>query len=141
VCAGWIRRPNRADGFTLVEVLVALAILAITTGFAFRAFSGALVSLNASGRAQTATMLAESILDRVGRDIDLRDGDSSGHTADGFIWRLQMRPYGEMDGCGPATCAQLPQAIVVAVAVGWTEQRRTRQVTLSTLRLAARTGI
>jgi prepilin-type N-terminal cleavage/methylation domain-containing protein len=134
------RRAASTGGFTLVEVLVALAVLAITTAFAFRAFSGALVSLNASGREQTALMLAESMMDRVGRDIDLRDGDSSGQTVDGFIWRLQMRPYDGGTGCGQATCDGLPQAIVVSVAIGWTEQRRARQVNLSTLRLTARTG-
>lgn len=123
---------TRAGGFTLLEVLVALAVLAITAGFAFRAFSSAMASLNRSERSQMAASLAQSMLDRVGRDIDLRPGDADGRTKDGFVWHLHMTPYDTLAGC--VTDPGL-QAIVVQVSVGWSEAGRADQVRLSSLRL------
>jgi general secretion pathway protein I len=119
-------------GFTLVEVLVALGVLAIAMGFAFRAFSGALFSLERSERQQMAVVLAQTMLDRVGRDIDLRLGDNGGTTSDGFSWKLHMSPYDN-----PADCVNDPglQGIVVQADIGWIEQQHAHQVRLSSLRL------
>jgi general secretion pathway protein I len=129
--------PRRDRGFTLIETLVALAILAMVSGFAFRVFSGALLSLSGSQHEQMALIVAESMLDRVGRDIELRDGNLAGQTSDGFRWTLWMAPYRGAGECPPrAACGAVPHGIVVQVNVGWTEQRRARQVQLSTLRLA-----
>jgi general secretion pathway protein I len=130
-------RPKQSAGFTLIEMLVALAVLAITMGFAFRAFSGALATLGRSERDQMAVTLAQTMLDRVGHDIDLRPGDKSGRTADGFAWRLHMAPYDTLADC--VTDAGL-QAIVVQVDVGWAEQGHGHQVRLSSLRLAQPTS-
>ena len=89
-------RPQRQHGFTLIEVLVALAILAITTAFAFHALSGALDWTNRGTREESALLLAETIIGRVGRDIDLQPGEQDGRTEDGFVWHLRKTPYAGM---------------------------------------------
>ena len=124
----------KAAGFTLIEVLVALAVLAITAGFAFRAISGAVVLSERGGREQTALVIAQGLIDRVGHDLPLREGEDSGRTADGFRWQVRQSPY-----AGSAAPAALPYArgLVVDVTVSWTDQRRTRLLHLSTLRIAA----
>jgi len=96
--------------------------------------------LTGSGHDQAALILAQSILERVGRDIDLRDGEIEARTRDGFSWRLRMTPYDNAAPCTQEACDLVPQGIVVQVDVEWTEQRRIRQVHLSTLRLAERSG-
>jgi len=121
-------------------VLVALAILAISMGFAFRVFSGALNALAGSEREQTAMTLAQSMMDRVGGDIALRDGSLAGQTGDGFLWQLRMTPYDSARDCRPGACGAALRGIVVQVSVGWIEQRHTRQVQLSTLRLTGQGG-
>jgi general secretion pathway protein I len=133
-------RGRRADGFTLVELLVALAVFAIAIGFALRALSGALASLDGSERSQMAVRLAQTMLDRVGRDIDLRPGDMDGRTEDGFVWQLRMTPYSGA-AANTADCSTAPvlQGVVVQVRVGWTEQLHPHQVDLSSLRLAQTT--
>jgi general secretion pathway protein I len=129
--------PKQSGGFTLIEVLVALSVLGITVGFAFRAFSGALASLDRGEHDQVAVTLAQTMLDRVGHDIDLRPGDQSGRTTDGFAWQLHMSANDTL--ADSVTDAGL-QAIVVRVEVGWTEQGHAHQVRLSSLRLARPAG-
>ena len=60
-------------GFTLIEVLVALAILAIALGFAFRPLSGGFDRLDRDQKSADALLLAQSTLARVGHDIALED--------------------------------------------------------------------
>jgi general secretion pathway protein I len=125
------RLANASTGFTLIEVLVALAVLAITFGFAFRALSGGFDWLDHSERGRTGLLLAETMLARVGHDIALQDGQITGRTPDGFSWTLETTPYGDV--------SRLPSGRLIGhqiqVTVSWTERRRERQVRLTTLRL------
>ena len=133
-------RGRQAGGFTLVELLVALAVFAIAIGFALRALSGAGASLDGSERNQMAVRLAQTMLDRVGRDIDLRQGDLDGRTEDGFVWQLRMTPYsGAAANAADCITAPVLQGVVVQVNVGWTEQLHPHQVGLSSLRLVQTT--
>ncbi len=65
-------------GFTLLECLIALAILAAATGGLYQS----LASMAAAGRRSTmelrAAALARSLLDRVGTDITLAEGRQHG---------------------------------------------------------------
>jgi hypothetical protein len=121
-------------------VLVALAILAITTAFAFHALSGALDWTNRGTREESALLLAETIIGRVGRDIDLQPGEQDGRTEDGFVWHLRKTPYAGMAAIWPVGRQPTAVGIVVDVTVVWPEHRHARQVHLSTLRIAAGTG-
>lgn len=81
----------RDDGFTILEVLVALAILAV----AMTAILGAVSThLAAAARAQAlvrATMAAQSLLAGAGLDEKLRPGRHSGMLPDGSDWSLEVR--------------------------------------------------
>jgi general secretion pathway protein I len=126
------RRPTgRSAGFTLIEVLVALAVLAITFGFAFRALSGGFDWLDRSGHDRTGLLIAETMLARVGHDIALQPGLATGRTADGFSWAIDAAPYGDV--------SRLPAGRLIGyqvqVTVSWTERHRARQVHLTTLQL------
>jgi general secretion pathway protein I len=116
----------RMRGFTLLEVVVALAILAITFGFAFGAFSGGMNRLGHDQKAQTAVLVAQSELARVGHEIALNDGEIDGRTADGFSWRIAITPY---------TGSAYLLGHRVVVAVNWKEGHRQQQVRLETVRL------
>ena len=125
------RLANNSSGFTLIEVLVALAVLAITFGFAFRALSGGFDWLDHSERGRTGLLLAETMLARVGHDIALQDGQITGRTGDGFSWILETTPYGDVSLLPPGRLI----GHQIQVTVSWTERRRERQVRLTTLRL------
>ncbi|HEY1258692.1 MAG TPA: type II secretion system protein [Stellaceae bacterium] len=119
-------------GFTLVEILVALAIVALTFGFALQAFSGAFNWVDRNRKTAHALVLAQSTLARVGRDIAVIDGVMSGTDNDGYSWRVDTIPYGDT--------RNVPAGRLIGhrveVTVAWTEWQRRRQVQLTTLRLA-----
>lgn len=127
-------QSGRAAGFMLVEVVMALAITALAFGFAFRGLSGAFDRLGKDHNSMIALLLAESTLDRVGYDIAINAGESSGSTKDGFSWSVQTSPY--TPAASPAAGSLM--GYVVQVTVGWKERSNPRQVRLTTLRLAYR---
>ena len=118
---------ERARGFTLVEVLAALAILALTFTFAYRAMSGGLARLSDDGKAEEAVLVARVQLARVGGDLPLADGETAGRAAGGYSWQLRISPYGNSES-GLA-------GHLVVVDVAWHSGRLARQVRLETVRL------
>ena len=114
-------------GFTLIEVVVALAILAITFGFAFKAFSGGFYRLDHGRNVQGAVLLARAELERVGHEIALEDGEITTRNADGFSSQIAISPFGRRAG------DLLGHRIVVTV--GWREGKQLRELSLETVRL------
>jgi len=90
-----VRRPRRRGqqrGFTLIEILIAFAILAVALAALFQAFSGGLRATTATERRNAAVMLARSLLERVGADIPLAPGELAGVSEDGQRWRIAIAP-------------------------------------------------
>lgn len=88
---------RRERGFTLVELLVSLAILSIALAVLFAAISSSLDRTRKDRDASLATLLVQSLLARAGNEYPLRPGDTSGVYSNGFRWRLSVRPYGNGD--------------------------------------------
>jgi type II secretion system protein I len=87
--------PARAGGFTLLEVLVALGVLALVLTAVFRLFgSGARAVDHVRGEVQLA-LVAESLLERTRLDLDPAKGALSGRLPDGIDWRIEREPYVE----------------------------------------------
>jgi general secretion pathway protein I len=122
-------RPQ--SGFTLVEVLVALAIVAIAFVVALGIFTGGLSRLDHDHNVQYALLVAQSELARVGQDIALQDreidGPGDSQSEDGFTWHIAITPYGG----GPGGLF----GHRVVVTVGWNEGWQKREVRLDTVRL------
>lgn len=86
-------RSGDARGFTLLEVLAAIALLALAFAIGLRAMSAALGN-SARGEATTQAVLqAQSLLDMQGLEEPLRAGVQQGRFRDGSQWRLQTRVY------------------------------------------------
>lgn len=124
-------RRSARSGFTLFEVLVALAIFALA-GAALFGLAGQ--GLDRQGRAERlrgATLLSQSLLDRIGLDLPLTSVASRGEAPPGFRWRVETRPM-DPTTVGGATGLR---RIDVQVTVAWTEHLREQAITLSTIRV------
>ena len=118
---------SRQDGFTLLEVLVAFAILSITVVVAVQGFAQGLRLLKLSGDHQSAILIA----DQKTREVVMpKEGHENG-TEGGYTWDRTIKelPAPELDVPGRAVRWHVYQ---IDVQVGWGDGKRT--VGISTLR-------
>lgn len=124
--------PRHAErGFTLLEVLVAFAILAVSLGGLLMAFSDGLRTTDRSITISTATLQAQSLMDEVGRAIPVRQGEVTGVLEDGTRWQVSVEPFETGEG-GTAAVVRSLFVYRVDVTVEWDAGR---SVTLTSLRL------
>ncbi len=108
-------------GFTLLEVLVPLAILSITLILAYRVLSGAIAAEDRSERWTVASFLGESHV-RESTSVWPDVGDTSGKfpaPMEAYSWRRSIR------------AAVHPDAREVHVTVTWSSEGREEKVTLA----------
>jgi len=134
----------KADaGFTLLEVVVALAIAGLALVGLFEAGSGGLFAVDNAARAEEAVERARSHLAAVGRNAALTEGEFQGDDGGGFHWKIRVQPL--MSRRVPTADATTTAAIslyAVEVGVSWEQKGRQQAVVLKTLRLgsAAQSG-
>jgi general secretion pathway protein I len=86
-----IRRRSR--GFTLLEVMLAVVILAIALGLLLGMLSRGMKQVAQSASETGATLHAQSLLDAIGTIEDIEPGARSGSFEDGrYRWQLQVSP-------------------------------------------------
>jgi len=89
------------QGFTLVEALVALAIVVLALAFLYQALGGGLQAGIAAEQQWRAAEAAERLLGELGRSTPLRDGVTKGELGDGRRWTLRVEPFSAIDQDGP----------------------------------------
>ena len=125
---------KRRAGFTLVEIIVALAILALSLNAILPAISDALWRTGEAEAQAEAASLARSLLAQAGGAVPLHNGAAAGQFDNGFRWRLQVTPYGGSDQTMPV------RAYKLVAEVSWDDARAERFIALTTLRLGANGG-
>jgi general secretion pathway protein I len=125
------RRVRRDRGFTLVEVVVAIAILALMAGVIFRVNSDSIRNIRRADALADASALAQSLIAKVGAEIPLHEGEVRGQSGATLQWRVQMKRYGDA-----RDRAQWPLAAYTVVAeVTLHDDPDSQPVALVTLRL------
>jgi general secretion pathway protein I len=131
----------QSGGFTLLEVVVALAIAAMALVGLFQAGSGGMFAVDTAARAQEAVQRAQSHLAAVGRDAALVQGDFTDDDGGGYRWHLQVRPVATHQGLALGGNAAVPATLYdVEVAISWPGRSGDRSVVLKTLRLGTATS-
>jgi general secretion pathway protein I len=82
---------RRAAGFSLLEMVVAMAILALALGALYQAAGGATRNVRADEKYAYGVELARSLLAMHAR-VPQEGVNSSGETQGGFAWRVATRP-------------------------------------------------
>jgi general secretion pathway protein I len=124
---------SQQQGFTLIETLVAFMILALSLTVILRIFSVGLRNVALSEDYARAVLLAESQLSVTGVSTPLERGVSSGEWDTHFRWERVIEPYRPWNEDKVLTTPLL--AYRVTVSVDWDNAGRTRQITLSSVRL------
>ncbi len=123
-------------GFSLLEILVAFSILALSLGILLRVFSGNVQLAGVSDDYSTAVLLAESQLAEA-TAITLEEGESIGEFDDRFVWVTSISLYDPgLEELDLDSLSVSPYRIQVKVA--WGAGDSPRSITLTTLRLQSK---
>jgi prepilin-type N-terminal cleavage/methylation domain-containing protein len=128
------RRRVRINGFTLFEVVIALAIAALGLSFMMSAASSGLANAGLANQFISATRLAQSHLAEVGVTTALNPGVRSGADAEGYTW--QTRISTPVVQAGPPAGDTIPplRLYTIDVTVGWRDGDLPRSVSLRSQR-------
>ncbi len=119
-------------GFTLIEVLVAMSILAISLVVVLQVFSGGLKAARLSDAYTQGVFYAREKMDEILLAEDLTAGVIRGEFEDGFRWRAEALGMDLPDAEG----VRLPfRAFNIKVDVSWTEGSKEKHFAVSTIKL------
>lgn len=118
---------DRQSGFSLLEMLVAISILALALGSLYQAASGATRNVRTSERYAYGVELARSLL-ADNAMVDRGGVNSAGETASGYQWRVQSQPREVQRGV--LGSGQLHD---LEVGVAWFDGSKRREIVLNSV--------
>lgn len=83
----------RQRGFSLIEVVIALAVFAVAVGVCMQIATAGLRQSRIAAEQTQAALLAQSLLDMHGVGERLEPGRSSGRLEGDYQWELDVTPY------------------------------------------------
>jgi general secretion pathway protein I len=109
---------TESKGFTLLEVLVALAILAIAATVTLSLISGSMRNIRKVQIKTRAIEQAESVMENVLLDTSITGPTSeTGSLSDGTRWSVQVEDYTELDNAQLASSTNSMQVKLLSFSV------------------------
>jgi len=121
-------------GFTLLEVVVALAITGLALVGLFRAGSGGVLAVDVAGRVDEAIERAQSHLAEFGRIAAIAPVETEGDDGGGYRWRVRARPLTAWQ-IGSRSAGATVTLFEVEIEISWKAGGGHRSVVLSSRRL------
>lgn len=111
----------QAKGFSLLEILVAFAIMAVAITIVLRIFSSGVNTAIISEEYSVAMQIAESLMVGTGVETPLAPGEAEGTEVDKYHWLVTVRPLAISTNNGQNNSAQ--HLYSVKVQVSWDDGR------------------
>ncbi|MCF6225644.1 MAG: prepilin-type N-terminal cleavage/methylation domain-containing protein [Xanthomonadales bacterium] len=113
---------KKQRGFTLLEVLAAFVLFALSFATIMQVLTGSIRNTARSQEYTQATLWADSIMAEVGLDAPIESGGASGRFNDKYSYHLDISEYEMIIGEDSLASEALPvQLYRVAVEVSWGE--------------------
>lgn len=127
-------QPRPSEGFTLFEVVIALAIAALGLTLLMAAAGTGLENAGVADQFVDATRRAQSHLAQIGVGAPLSPGVQSGDDGDGYSWQVRVSP--PVLHVAAATQSDQPRLglYTVEVTVTWHSGASIKSVALQSLR-------
>ena len=128
---------HQQQGFTLLEVMLAFVVFALSFATVLEILSGSMRSVTRSGDDTEVALFAQSIFDLVGTEIPLEEGQLSGIGLDRYQWQLDIYLFqAEGDEDHTMELAELTgtELYRVDLSIDWESGRRQRDLQFSTIR-------
>lgn len=129
----------RQRGYTLLEVIVAFALLAMALTLLLGTLSGAAKQVRWSSDAGRAALYAQSLMDQVGVGQPLKPGQRSGDFENGrYRWTLGVAQWRDpLPASSQPIDPNAPRLFEVQLAVEWGDGGAGRRLFLRSLRSSA----
>lgn len=100
--------PSASAGFTLIEVLLAFVVFALSFTVVLEILSGSMRNTVRAREYTEVALLAQSLMDQVGLDIPLEAGASSSGESGDYQWQMDINPLaGTADNARSMELAEL----------------------------------
>ncbi|MCH9670911.1 MAG: prepilin-type N-terminal cleavage/methylation domain-containing protein [Gammaproteobacteria bacterium] len=129
-----MHKSPRRDGFSVIELLVAMTLLALVLGSLYQVFGQGLRLVDRSGDYAVAALYAESKLSEIGVEEALEVGSSNGDFDEKYRWQLDLTPF-EFEPDTQPTGESSAELLQVRLEVFWGKGRGAKSVSFSTLRV------
>ena len=126
---------NRIRGFTLLETLVALSVLAISLGVTYQVFSSAIRGTDLANDYAHASMYADSHLAEIGKKTHLLIGETEGVYNQRYRWHLKVQPLDARDA--NQIIGESVKRYQVVLNVFWEGRHGPRSIRATTFRLSS----
>ena len=128
------------SGFSLLEILIAFSILALSLGILLRIFSGGVNTAAVAEEYTNAVQIAETLMAKTGAEIPLRGHESSGIIDEKYNWLLRISPY-NLQGMNADVKTWGAELYKINVTVDWGEDGGdNRKIQLASLKLLTKTN-
>jgi len=126
---------NKQQGFSLLEILIAFSILALSLGILLKIFSAGVNNAVVAEDYTAAVQIAESLMAKTGVETPFQASQASGLENEKYHWRVEVSPF-EFNPEKVDTTAITAVLFKVKVIVSWGDDNANdRQIELTTLKL------
>ena len=131
------RGRRSSGGFTLLEVMLAFVIFALSFATVLEIMAGSMRSVRRASDDTEVALLAQSVMDLVGTEIPIEEGQYSGTGMDRYQWQLGVYLY-ESGGDDVSTQELAEMSGIelyrVDLDIDWETGRNQRNLHFSTIR-------